>query len=622
MAHVLIGVVVFWHPAPGKRINQQLTYLVFEYTIHESMPIETFKIFKNNVLITLHDRICETPEEITDSLLFRTVLERAIAKLVQRNSFLLDIFEGRQSSPEDIDALIKTLGLLAKATVQLIRQDVPESKKFLRDPILFHDFVEYVYNYWRSFDRFVISDATSKDWDKRPYRTFNATIGQLTGLIRGMYRDIQENLTGIHPRIYRQVAAGAEVSSIAILKDIPFPTPVYKRLNAVPIIRQILLYPPLILNPPMNKRSGKFEKVDCNPLEFFDFKAQEWLCYPAKVGSLIILVYFHNNFAELGHSLCNLFEIAEDVDLTRSPDAVYAFGVPEGVLDRFGSFPTVFYDDEKNGILTGAVPGRDEFGYFGYLKKMMLTLHNIIMMKRGRLPFHGAFVRVVLKGGRDVNILFVGDTGAGKSETLEALRETGGTSIQDLVVIADDMGSLEIGSAGIIGYGTEIGAFLRLDDLSPGYALGQIDRAIIMSPNQVNARIVLPVTTFVNVIKGHKVHYVLYANNYEAVDANHPTIEFFKSSLQALGVFQEGAVMSKGTTTATGIVHSYFANIFGPPQYKELHEALASKFFQVFFDQGIPVGQIRTRLGLAGWERDGPAEASKELLRLLQTHST
>ncbi|MCR4337630.1 MAG: ATPase, partial [Candidatus Omnitrophica bacterium] len=164
---------------------------------------------------------------------------------------------------------------------------------------------------------------------------------------------------------------------------------------------------------------------------------------------------------------------------------------------------------------------------------------------------------------------------------------------------------------------TEIGAFLRLDDLQPGYALGQIDRAIIMSANQVNARIIIPVTTYENVIHGQKVDYILYANNYDGIDEEHPVIERFNSVDQALAVFREGTVMSKGTTTSTGLVHSYFANIFGPPQYKELHEPLAKKYFQAFFDHGVYVGQIRTRLGLAGWERKGPEMAAKELLKLL-----
>jgi len=52
----------------------------------------------------------------------------------------------------------------------------------------------------------------------------------------------------------------------------------------------------------------------------------------------------------------------------------------------------------------------------------------------------------------------------------------------------------------IIGYGSEIGAFLRLDDLQPGYAFGQMDRAIIMSPNLTNSRIIIPVNSFENII--------------------------------------------------------------------------------------------------------------------------
>ncbi|MBF0569571.1 MAG: phosphoenolpyruvate carboxykinase, partial [Candidatus Omnitrophica bacterium] len=280
---------------------------------------------------------------------------------------------------------------------------------------------------------------------------------------------------------------------------------------------------------------------------------------------------------------------------------------------------TVFFDDVANKLLVGAVPLKDEFGYFGYLKKMVLTLHNVIMMKRGILPYHGALVRVILKGNIDRTILFMGDTGAGKSETLEAFRGLGEGHIQDLIIIADDMGSLQIGQDGkIMGYGTEIGAFLRLDDLQPGYALGQIDRAIIMSANQVNARIIIPVTTYEEVIKGEQVDFILYANNYDVIDDDHPIIDRFKDVDSALNVFREGTAMSKGTTTSTGLVHSYFANVFGPAQFRDLHEPLARKYFEQCFKANVFVGQMRTRLGLAGWERTGPQEAAKELLEIIR----
>jgi hypothetical protein len=181
------------------------------------------------------------------------------------------------------------------------------------------------------------------------------------------------------------------------------------------------------------------------------------------------------------------------------------------------------------------------------------------------------------------------------------------------------MGSIQIKDGKVLGYGTEIGAFLRLDDLQPGYALGQIDRAIIMNANQVNARIIIPVTTFEELIKGEEIDFVFYANNYDAIDDDHPIIERFTDVEKALGVFREGTAMSKGTTTSTGLVHSYFANVFGPAQYKELHEPLARKYFEAFFKHNVYVGQMRSRLGLPGWEQKGPEEAAKELLRVVQS---
>jgi energy-coupling factor transporter ATP-binding protein EcfA2 len=279
--------------------------------------------------------------------------------------------------------------------------------------------------------------------------------------------------------------------------------------------------------------------------------------------------------------------------------------------------PTVFYDDQENDIMAAACPNKDQFGYFGYLKKMILTLHNIKAMKKGRMPFHGAMVRVATKNDRSHTVLIIGDTGAGKSETLEALRIIGDDQIEEIIIIADDMGSLEIDSQGnVIGYGTEVGAFVRLDDLLPGYAFGQLDRSIIMNPSQVNSRIVLPVTTYEQVMKGYAIDMVLYANNYEDVDDEHPLIEHLSTVESALQVFREGAAMSKGTTTSTGLVHTYFVNVFGAVQYKTLHEEIAKQYFEKLFQNNVFVGQLRTRLGIVGQERQGPEESARALLSM------
>ncbi len=581
------------------------------------MGTESFSMVDGKVVIRLTDQVCDTSERLLTSQLFYRVLYRCISDLSRKNSSLMEIFDHDEITGSDIHLLIDTLRYLAKLPADLIPKIVPGSEGFFRDPLLLNSFVEHLYNYWRHLQRLVVVE--NQGTDQRPYRTFRDTVETLTHVVRGAYRDIQENITGNHPRIYRQVSAGAEIAAIALPADLSLPDSPYQKLAQLPVIRQVLIYPPLIFNPPMNKRSGAFQQVDRNPLDHIELNKEDWLCYPARVGSLLILIYFSMKFFELGFSLCNLFELADEEVLKTKPDAVFVYGVPDASMSGFGKSPTIFYDDAENDLLVGAIPERNEFGYFGYLKKMALTLHNIKMMKMGRMPFHGALVHLVIRGKGGFTVLIMGDTGAGKSETLEALRTIGGDDLEEVVIIADDMGSLKIDDEGnVMGYGTETGAFVRLDDLQTGYAFGQIDRTIIMSPDQTNARVVLPVSTYDDIIKGYPIDFVLYANNYETVGEGRLILEQFNHLDEALNVFRAGKVMSKGTTTKTGLVQSFYANVFGPQQYPEQYESLAHKYFSRFFDNRVFVGQLRTQLGIPGKEHTGPLEAARFLLGALQ----
>ncbi len=580
----------------------------------------TYRFVNKKIIIFLRDRVCETPEELIASDLFFEVVRRFMDELKRRQSPLLQLFgkSVEEIGSEEVRELIGVFQILSKMPLEAVARLAEGGERYTVNPPLLQDLVENLYNYWRQYERFIVCDSTGDRLDERPYRTFNSTIESLTHLVRQTYRDIEENITGQHPSIYRQIRAGAEVAVIARPMELALPGGSYQKLRSIPVIRQILLYPPLLLNPPMNKRTGQFEPIACNPLEAIEVAAGEWLCYPAKVGPLLILVYVHETFYELGFTLCNLFELADDAFLDRPVDGVYLFGAPGTGLDALAPMPTVFYDDSEHDIMAAGCPNRDEFGYFGYLKKMVLTLHNIQVMKRGKMPYHGAMVRILARGGRALTLLIIGDTGAGKSETLEALRILGSDQIEEMTIIADDMGSLDLDAEGrVIGYGTEVGAFVRLDDLQPGYAFGQLDRSIIMNASQVNARIVLPVTTYDHVMKGYPVDMILYANNYEEIDQEHPVIERLPSPEAALHVFREGTAMSKGTTTSQGLVHTYFVNIFGAVQYKNVHEKLAKAYFEAFFAKNLFVGQLRTRLGIPGWEQKGPEAAARALLARL-----
>lgn len=574
---------------------------------HGTATMKKSAFYGKQVIIKSHRFIENDPESVTRSGLFEEIISRFLKKLRKRKSSYLDLFPGSMS-PKDQDALMTAL--LRSLSENSGEQAGKESKPFqplLKRSDTLHRFVEDLYDYWRGFERFLVYYADEREIiaRKKPARAFNETAELLNALVRKVYRDICENLTGTSPRVYRQIAAGCQVALIVREEKLDYPGD-YAKLTGVNVIKQVLIEPPLIIDPPMNKREGRFVKSGSNPIKEIDIIPKNWLCYPARVGEFSIHILFHNRFIGLGSSLANLFELD---DSTR-PDAIYAFGVNSKQISE-----AIFYDDGD--FLFAAAPGTDAYGYFGYLKKMVLTLHNIISMKKKRLPVHGAMVRITLTSGKSANVVLVGDSGAGKSESIEAFRVLASRHISDFSIVFDDMGSLEITRKGIRAYGTEIGAFVRLDDLSPGYAFGSIDRSIIMSPQKINARAILPITTLAEITRGYGIDYFLYANNYEEIDDDHPHLERITKTGEALKVFGEGARMAKGTTTEKGLVHTYFANLFGPPQYRELHDRLARRYFARLFSDNVYVGQLRTRLGIAGYETKGPRTAAAALLEAI-----
>jgi len=583
------------------------------------MKKTSFLMLEGKIVLWLRDRVCEDADDLLSSDQFKKFLYRCLCDLQNKNSKLLGVFGHAEITDQDQKILTESLRFLSRLSSEHVVKLVEGSEVLFKDKSLFNSLIEYIYNYWRHFKRLIISQTDIDDVDLRPNTTFNRTIEHLATLVRNTYRDIQVNITGKYPRIYRQVSAGAEIAAITKVKNLDIPAIYKDKLKDIGLIRQVLLYPPFIFNSDSNKRTGVFEPVKTNPIEMVNPDSRKWLCYPAMVGPLLILVYFTIDEFELNFSMCNLFELAAGADLHRKPDAMIFFGANENDLPEELRLKSFFYDDQQNEMLIGVVPDHKSFGYFGYIKKLVLTLHNIRMMKIGRLPFHGALFQLKLTNTPARNILVMGDTGAGKSETLEAFRTIASKEIEDITIIADDMGSLSINEKGeILGYGTETGAFVRLDDLQPGYAFGQMDRAVLMNANQVNARVVIPVTTYETVITGHRIDYILYANNYDPIKDGDIAIRRINDVDKALDIFRSGRVMSKGTTTTTGIVQTYFANVFGPHQYQELHEILAKEYFKKLFDNKVYVGEMLTQLGVDGFEHCGPEIAAKDLLKLIK----
>jgi len=572
-----------------------------------------FSLSNNKAMINFSAKYCDTIEKILEADAFRRVTDAYMASIEKRNTknykHMMHFYEETTMAQlsERFIEVMKLLTIFEGKEVMKIREDY---KPFLEDPDWFVALVEDFYAYWRRLERYSVIQSR-RNTEGLAQTSFIEANNKFTNLILELYRKIEKNVLGYEPNVFRQVPAG--VNAGVILQETLWPLPRgYEILSDVPFISAIVMDSPFISYPKKNTRSGFFKETLKNPMEDAYLNKDHFFCYPAKIGKLVAFLYFHRDLMAQGISLSNLFEMAREEEYAgRKPDIVYVFGGKSS--DQ--AMDNVFYDDAKNDIMLGFVPYSENIDYFGYMKKMSLTLHNLIAIKRGHLPIHGAMVNINMKNGKSANVVILGDSGAGKSESLEALRSLSEDHISDMTIVFDDMGIFTEEEGTIIAYGTEIGAFVRLDDLDQGYAFKEIDRSIFMNPDKTNARLVMPVATYKEVVRGYKVDLFLYANNYKVLEEGEAGVRYFTDKEEAKEVFRSGKRMAKGTTQEKGLVESYFANPFGPYQKQEETDLLLDRYFNALFAYNIKVGEIYTQLGVEGKEKSGPRDAAMELFK-------
>ena len=124
-----------------------------------NMDNSSFQMIDGKVIIRIKDRICDNADELLSSELFLRVLNRCISDLERRNSRLLGIFEKKNITEGDIQLLVEALHFLTRLPGDLVPKVVEGSAQFFRDRVLFNDFVEYIYNYWRNLQRLLVCDS-------------------------------------------------------------------------------------------------------------------------------------------------------------------------------------------------------------------------------------------------------------------------------------------------------------------------------------------------------------------------------------------------------------------------------------------------------------------------------
>lgn len=467
---------------------------------------------------------------------------------------------------------------------------------------------ENLYNFYR--EKLRIGFIYQPSYSVNGGMNFIDVDNNFNKLMLSFYRNIEEKIQGKSNVIYRQLNAGT--NGCAIISFVKWDNSEFEFLQKINFITSLMLRTPLFLKTNSNKRIGSFKETQVNIYQSFktNENIDDWLCYPIKINSNLGFIYFHRDFVFNAIGLSNLFEIAKVEEYeNKKPDLILFFGMNDTSLNNS------YYYDEDSQIYFGCIAHQKHNDYFGYMKKMVLTLHNLSNIQKNVLPVHGSMITIKLKNKKPKNIVFMGDSGTGKSETIEMLNIIGKNKIEKMDVIFDDMGSFEESKNTILASGTETGAFLRLDDLEKETQFKNIDRSIFYNADKnLNARVIIPVNTFENISKKYEVDMFLYANNYD----DKTGIEKFNSIQAAKQVFCEGKRFAIGTTNEIGITKSFFANPFGCVQKQSETETIIDNVFEKLFDNNVYVGQIFTKLGIKNDNNKGLKESAKLLLKLIE----
>ena len=562
------------------------------------------------VVLNFSETFCKTEIEILDSNCFKEIwtsfIDRAYKTSNQKMLQIFNIFPKKHLVSGTIN-LFK--GLLVYSIETLKGQNSYFFRALDKKDVLY-DVIQDFYDYWRRLERYAIT-SNKANYQSVESASFIAAQTEFTDTVLKTYRAISEKLFGSHFSVYRQLPSGINASILISKNAWMNVDSKYAFLSKCPFIEQILIRPPLISYTRKNKRTGVYPETYNNPIDEFKnkFNPNDYYCFAAMVGSSLTYIYFHVDYMALGIANCNLFEFVPLNKVKgKKPDAIYVFGAE---IDG----ESKFYYDEEEDIYFGVAPHDESIEYFGYMKKMLLTLYNVKMIKQGALPLHGACVHITMKNGKEKNIVLIGDSGAGKSETIAALQEYAGDNISSILTVFDDMGTFKYCEDGKIrAYGTEIGAFVRIDDMARDYISNEMDRAIFMNPDKSNSRLIIPVATYPQIMAGYEVDMLFYANNYSEENVE---IEIFDDLEKAKAEFKRGARVAKGTTQEKGLVESFFANPFGPVQKKEETTKIIDKMFKDLKKSGVEIGVLHTKLAVDGMEHDGPMLAAKKLFEIL-----
>ena len=305
----------------------------------------------------------------------------------------------------------------------------------------------------------------------------------------------------------------------------------YSLLGHVPLTIAADMKTGVDYSTPSNKRARPFFQLQHNPLRLREFNIDDWVSVPLQVGNFLIVTFVHKSRGciEMEPGLLNLFPFsrAEDIISNRKPDGVFFFGDPNAKENDLG-----YFYDESDDILVGMVPNVDELKYFGYAKKPILTLHNVLCIFKGDLPLHCGCTRYLMR-----------------------FDDNGEPYVAEMLIKADDMGSIILVKSPFdritrpIFCGTETGAFACLDGFSEHAKMQMAGREVGYNKHTgSNARQIVPATDVDELFRDDPLDILLYMNNFTLIKPGESTIQADMHIETALEHFRKGERVAAGST--------------------------------------------------------------------------
>ncbi|MGM0531643.1 MAG: hypothetical protein ACQER7_09845, partial [Bacteroidota bacterium] len=128
--------------------------------------MNSYKIINRKIIIGTNGRLCDTSSEVIHSKLFHEIVSKGIKKLYDKNSIYtqkLDI----KNTDEQIKQIVDLFELLSKNHISIVRNIRPDAENLLSHPTELNNVLEFLYNYWREFERYIICDSQSDNLDER-----------------------------------------------------------------------------------------------------------------------------------------------------------------------------------------------------------------------------------------------------------------------------------------------------------------------------------------------------------------------------------------------------------------------------------------------------------------------